>query len=196
MALRPNVPVVHFNQEFMAINGRVIIGGFVAAINDIRLDKIVGLCDIIDCEIDISAAVLLCVKGVKVLADVITFCIGHDKGQVGIWNIIIMLVHPFQIKGNATCQRVQKICGVFGSILHFLRAILPTNAAAAENWITAQNLYGVPLMVFRYYSAVNAFARNPIVRFEPIRFYRFFQSGGRVSSGAVDSNSTRSTIFT
>ena len=71
-----------------------------------------------------------------------------------------------------------------------------TNAAAAENWITAQNLYGVPLMVFRYYSAVNAFARNPIVRFEPIRFYRFFQSGGRVSSGAVDSNSTRSTIFT
>lgn len=105
-----------------------------------------------------------------------------------------MLVHPFQIKGNATCQRVQKICGVFGSILHFLRAILPTNAAAAENWITAQNLYGVPLMVFRYYSAVNAFARNPIVRFEPIRFYRFFQSGGRVSSGAVDNNSTRSTI--
>ena len=71
-----------------------------------------------------------------------------------------------------------------------------TNAAAAENWITAQNLYGVPLMVFRYYSAVNAFARNPIVRFEPIRFYRFFQSGGRVSSGAADSNSTRSTIFT
>ncbi|MFQ6978646.1 MAG: hypothetical protein ACLRSD_18100 [Oscillibacter sp.] len=81
-ALRPNVPVVHFNQEFMAINGRVIIGGFVAAINDIRLDKIVGLCDIIDCEIDISAAVLLCVKGVKVLADVITFASDTTKDQL------------------------------------------------------------------------------------------------------------------
>ena len=47
-ALCPNISVVHFNQELIAIDRRVIVGGFITAINDIRLVKIVGLCDIVD----------------------------------------------------------------------------------------------------------------------------------------------------
>ena len=86
-AVYPDIAVVHPNQKLIAVGGGVVVGGLIAAIDNIALGPMVGLRQVGNIYVNISASVLLRVEGSEKITYILTRLVRYDAGEVGIRDI-------------------------------------------------------------------------------------------------------------
>ena len=92
-----------------------------------------------------------------------------------------MPIHPGQVEGDAPCQRLHQVDGVFGGIFHLYCAVGPADTAAADRGVIVQDLHIVPCAVSKDIGPVDSLFGQPAVRFKPVGFCNLFQGRGGIS---------------